>query len=64
MRIAAYIVNVDCIELIGTDFILVAGEEIPLGRTYREAFIERFVKGKLIERKLTWSSILFSTISN
>lgn len=47
----SYVINVDYIDSIGTDFIMVAEEEIPLGRTYREAFIERFVKGKLIERK-------------
>ncbi len=47
----SYIVNKDYIDSIGTDFINIAGEEIPLGRTYRESFIKRFVKGKLIERK-------------
>lgn len=47
----SYIVNKDYIDSIGTDFINIAGEEIPLGRTYRENFIKRFVKGKLMERK-------------
>ena len=47
----SYIVNADFIDSIGTDFINIAGEEIPLGRTYREAFLQRFVKGKLMERK-------------
>ena len=47
----SYIVNADCIDSIGTDFINIGGEEIPLGRTYREDFIKRFVKGKLMERK-------------
>jgi len=47
----SYIINANFIDSIGTDFISIAGEEIPLGRTYREDFIKRFVKGKLIERK-------------
>ncbi len=47
----SYIVNANFIESIGTDFISIAGEEIPLGRTYRDTFIKKFVKGKLIERK-------------
>ncbi len=47
----SYIVNADFIDSIGTDFINISGEEIPLGRTYREDFIKRFVKGKLMERK-------------
>ena len=47
----SYIINTDYIDSIGTDFINIAGEEIPLGRTYRDAFIQRFVKGKLIERR-------------
>jgi len=47
----SYIVNKNYIDTIGTDFINIAGEEIPLGRTYRENFIKRFVKGKLMERK-------------
>ena len=47
----SYIVNADFIDSIGTDFNNISGEEIPLGRTYREDFIKRFVKGKLMERK-------------
>ena len=47
----SYIVNTRFIDAIGTDFLMVAGEEIPLGRTYREDFIDRFVKGKLLGRK-------------
>ncbi|MFK7979045.1 MAG: LytR/AlgR family response regulator transcription factor [Saprospiraceae bacterium] len=47
----SYIVNADFIDSIGTDFINIGKDEIPLGRTYREDFITRFVKGKLIERK-------------
>lgn len=46
----SYIVNVAYINSIGTDFISISGEEIRLGKTYREGFIQRFVKGKLIER--------------
>lgn len=47
----SYIVNADFIDAIGTDFINIGKDKIPLGRTYRDNFIKRFVKGKLIERK-------------
>lgn len=47
----SYIINSDYIDSIGQDFVMVSGDEIPLGRTYKESFIKRFVKGKLIERK-------------
>lgn len=47
----SYIINSDYIDSIGQDFVMVSGNEIPLGRTYKESFIERFVKGKLIERR-------------
>jgi len=47
----SYIVNANFIDSIGTDFINIGQEEIPLGRTYRDNFIKRFVKGKLMERK-------------
>lgn len=47
----SYIINANFIDSIGADFINIGSEEIPLGRTYREGFIKRFVKGKLMERR-------------
>lgn len=47
----SYIINVNFIDSIEVDFIQLAGEEIPLGRTYKERFLNKYVKGNLIERK-------------
>lgn len=47
----SYIININFIDAIELDFILLGDEEIPLGRTYKEDFIDRYVKTKLIQRK-------------
>lgn len=47
----SHIINVNFIEAIDIDGLRVAGVDIPLGRTYRDAFIEKYVKGNLIGRK-------------
>lgn len=47
----SYIININFIDSIEVDFIQMAGEEIPLGRTYKEDFLNKYVKGNLIERK-------------
>ncbi len=47
----SYIININWIDSIDIDFIQLAGEEIPLGRTYKENFIENYVKKNLIGRK-------------
>lgn len=47
----SYIINIDFIDSIDIDFIQLAGEEIPLGRTYRDHFIKNYVKTNLISRK-------------
>ncbi len=47
----SFIVNVHKIESVETDLIHVAGKELPLGRTYKDAFIAKYVKGKVVERK-------------
>ncbi len=47
----SYIINVNFIDSVEIDFIQLAGEEIPLGRTYKEDFLEKYVKKNLIERK-------------
>jgi len=47
----SYIINIDFVEFVDQDFIQVAGEEIPLGRTYKEHFINDYIKTNLIQRK-------------
>ena len=48
----AYIVNINYIQSIDHDFIQLQGlqDEIPLGDSYREEFIERYVKTNLIHK--------------
>lgn len=46
----SYIINVDIIESINVDHIKIANEEIPLGNTYKEAFLKEHIKGKLFKR--------------
>lgn len=47
----SYIININFIDSIDIDFIHLGNEEIPLGRTYRERFINDYVKTNLIARK-------------
>jgi len=47
----SHLININFIDAIDLDFIQLAGEEIPLGRTYKENFIKNYVKTNLIERK-------------
>lgn len=47
----SHIINVNFIEAIEIDFILIQNKEIPLGRTYKDKFLTKYVKGKLIGRK-------------
>jgi len=47
----SHIINVNFIDSVEIDFIQLKGEEIPLGRTYKENFLNEYVKGKLIGRK-------------
>ena len=46
----SYIINTSYIESIDIDFIVLHNEEIPLGASYKEDFLERFVKGNLLKR--------------
>ncbi len=46
----SYIINVSFIDSIDIDTIMLSGKEIPLGRTYKDDFLEKFVKGKLLKR--------------
>jgi DNA-binding LytR/AlgR family response regulator len=48
----SYIININYIQRILPDFILLdKGKELPFGNAFQEAFIEKFVKGNLLERK-------------
>lgn len=46
----SYIINVDKITQIDTDFVYLRDMDIPLGNSYKEDFIEKHVKNKLISR--------------
>ena len=46
----SYIIHTDKINQIDTDFIYLGDVDIPLGASYKEDFLNRFVKGKLIGR--------------
>ncbi len=46
----SHLININYIDAIDLDLIQLAGEEIPLGRTYKEEFIKKFVKTNLIGR--------------
>ncbi len=46
----SYLININFIDSVETDFIQLAGKEIPLGATYKENFIKNYIKKKLISR--------------
>lgn len=46
----SFIVNIEFISSVDTDFIVLPGKEIPLGRTYKERFINDYIKTNLIRR--------------
>lgn len=46
----SYIVNINYIKSIDTDFITLDQKEISLGRTYKEKFINNYVKTNLLKR--------------
>lgn len=46
----SHIINVHAIDSIDVDTIMIGGEPIPLGNTYKEAFLEQHIKGKLFKR--------------
>lgn len=52
----SYIINADFIKEVNQNGVLIGEEEIPLGKTYKDDFIERFIKGRLIQRKTTKSA--------
>ncbi|MEL6867315.1 MAG: LytTR family DNA-binding domain-containing protein [Bacteroidota bacterium] len=46
----SYIINIHFIDSVDQDFIQLSGEEIPLGKTYRENFLNNYIKSNLIKR--------------
>ena len=46
----SYIINVNYINRILTDFVMIGDAEIPLGKTYKEKFIQQYVKGRLLNK--------------
>ena len=47
----SFIININYIDAVDQDFIQLDGEEIPLGKTYKEDFINNYIKTNLIQRK-------------
>jgi len=47
----SYLININFIDSVETDLIYVSENPIPLGRTYKEDFIQKYIKTKLIDRK-------------
>lgn len=51
MRVSkSYVINTIHIISFDTDFIYIDKEEIPLGISYREAFLEQYVKNRIVKR--------------
>lgn len=46
----SYIININLIEAIDVDHIKIDNQEIPLGNTYKVAFLSNHIKGKLFKR--------------
>jgi len=46
----SYIININFIDSVEIDLIHLDGEQIPLGRTYKEHFIENYIKTNLVKR--------------
>ena len=46
----SHIININFIDSVDVDLIYLSGEEIPLGRTYKEHFIENYIKTNLVKR--------------
>ena len=46
----SHIININFIDSVDIDSIHLDGEEIPLGRTYKEHFIENYIKTNLVKR--------------
>jgi len=47
----SYLININFIDSVETDLINIHENTIPLGRTYKEDFIQNYIKTKLIDRK-------------
>lgn len=46
----SYIININYIKAVNVDTILIEDEELPLGKTYKDEFLSKHVKSKLIQR--------------
>jgi DNA-binding LytR/AlgR family response regulator len=47
----SYIINVHAIDEVTLNSVIIEGKEIPLGKTYKDHFIETYIKDKVLERK-------------
>ncbi len=46
----SYIINTNYVNSIDVDLIYIGEHEVPLGNTYKEGFLKKYVKGKLLKR--------------
>lgn len=46
----SFVININYIKSIDQDIIDLAGHEIPLGKTYKEAFLNKYIKDNLLKR--------------
>lgn len=46
----SYLTNINYIKAVNVDTILLDNEELPLGKTYKDDFLNRFVKNNLVQR--------------
>ena len=47
----SYIINSNYIKEVNNNSVLIADEEIPIGKTYKDDFLDNYIKGHLIQRK-------------
>lgn len=51
VRVAkSFVININYIEEASQSSVIVHGEEIPIGKTYKDNFIDNYIKNRLVER--------------
>lgn len=51
VRVAkSYVININYIEEASQTSVFIGGKEIPIGKTYRDNFIDNYIKNRLLER--------------
>ncbi len=51
VRVAkSYVININYIDEASQSSVIIQGEEIPIGKTYKDNFIDNYIKNRLVER--------------